>query len=412
MALEAECVMQAELRSILMLILTFSFVLTATGHQTPPVQAWSETGHMIVASRAARLLPQPWPSFFDYYELLVNQTAVYPDSIYKNADPNEDPRHFIDLEVWDPKKPETGTLPFAVEQYAAEMTQAIKARDWNQMFIASGRVAHYAVDIHQPYHATVNYNPSTKTGSSLHGLLDSSIENHLTEFKLVGPGVGPLPPIQNLTEFMFSVARQSHSLLPTINRTLIDEGKSWTPELTKIIEDRTNTAIVSLARVWFTAILNAGGHPPSIPSPNRLSINIETSPQQVDPEKAFSVIFTVTDSLGVRTILSPKATVGSIPVDVSDARSLQVPYGRYVAILQPDTLKKFSGASLSLNLIAERTGYEPATGQFQIQVSQTQAQTGVLQLPLPAGMAGIIVLVIVVVVGIGAAVVMLRRKKS
>lgn len=294
----------------------------------------------------------------------------------------------------------------AIEQYATEMSQAIESSDWNRLFLAAGRVAHYVADIHQPYHSTVNYNPRNKAGSSLHGVLDASLERHVSEFRLVERSdIGTLEPVENITDFMFYIARQSHSFLYVINQTLIDEGKSWSPELTGIIENRTNTTIVSLARVWYTAIEKAGVRPPAVPTPNRLRISLETEPQQVDPNESFVVSFTVADGLGIRTILQPEASVGNLPLSVQVTESVEMPFGRYVAIITPDILQRYAGSSLILNIVAERIGYEPASAQLQIEVSKTQ--TSAPQTPL----AMILVAVAVVLLGGALALAVLRRSR-
>jgi hypothetical protein len=388
--------------------------LITIGYQATPVHAWWATGHTIVASRATKLLPQSWSNFFGFYAATVNETALYPDTVYPALDPNEDPRHFIDLEVWNPNKPETGTLPFAVAQYTTEMSQAIKARDWNLMFLDAGRVAHYVADIHQPYHSTVNYDPRNMSGTGLHGVLDASMENHVNEFKLVDPNdVGKLQPVENITAFMFYIAWQSHSFLSTINHTLIDERKSWSPELTKIIENRTNTAIISVARVWYTAIFNAGQEPPQIPSPNRLSISIETPPQQVDPGKSFSLVFTVSDSLGIRSVSNPKVTVGDTILRVYPVSSLQIPSGKYQAIIPSDTMTQFAGSSMTLNLLAEQAGFEGATAQVQIQVSLIQSTTTPSQVSLIQINTAVILEIVAAIVAIlGLGFIVRRRMRA
>ena len=400
--------------TILLLMLMLSSLIVI-GHQATPAHGWSAIGHMIIASRAAELLPQPWSSFFNYYALTVNETTIYPDSIYKSLDPNEDPRHFIDLEVWNPNKPETGTLPFAVAQYTAEMSQAIKAGDWNLMLIDAGRVAHYVGDIHQPYHSTVNYNPRNKQGTGLHGVLDAALEAHVNEFKLVSKSdVGQLQPVQNVTAFMFYIAWQSHSFLPAINHTLIDEGKNWSPELTQIIDNRTNTAIISLARVWYTVILNAGQQPPPIPSPNKLRIAIESTPQQVAPDKALTVSFMVSDGLGILAILKPKASIGNTALEVYNDQGLEKPFGKYVVVIQSDILRSFAGSPPTLNLVADKAGFEQATSQLQIQISQTQTTT-TTQSPtsLPIEIIDIVLLVVVIaILGIGLRFVLRRLLKA
>lgn len=391
---------------LLVSLMTFAMM----GSHIVPAHAWWETGHMIVASHAARLLPRPWSSFFEYYGFLVNETSTYPDMV-KDLDPNEDPRHFIDLEIWNPKKPETGTLPSAVEQYTGEMSQAIKSGDWNRAFVGAGRVAHYVADICQPYHSTVNYNPANKAGTALHGVLDASIETHVNEFKLAGASdVSKLQPVENVTAFMFYIARQSSSFLYTINRTLINEGKTWSPELTTIIENRTNTAIISVARVWYTAIERAQMQPPTIPTPNRLSIAIETKTQQASPYDSFSVVFTVSDSLGVHAVLQPRVTAGDLQVSVYPAFTLAAPFRNYVAVIPPDILARYAGSSLILNLVAERAGFESASTQLQIQVSQTQTVTP--QPPSQADTSVVIVLVVTVAVVVTGLVLVARRRSA
>jgi hypothetical protein len=272
------------------------------------------------------------------------------------------------------------------------------------MFIDAGRVAHYVGDIHQPYHSTVNYNPRNKHGTGLHGVLDSSLETHVNEIKLLTRNdVKQLQPVQNVTAFMIYIAWQSQSFLPTINRTLIDEDKSWSPELTQIIENRTNTAIVSVARVWYTAMLNAGQQPPSIPSPNKLQIAIENPSQQVLPDRALSVSFAVKDSLGIGAILKPEASIGGIPLEVYNNQGLETPFGKYTVVIQPDILKETSGTPQTLNIVASQDGFEPAAAQLQIQVPQTQTTTTMASTPsLPFEVVDIVLLVVVIaILGVG-----------
>jgi hypothetical protein len=66
---------------------------------------------------------------------MLNQTVDYPDTYYRESDPNESSRHDIDLEVWSPSSPSTGTLPQAVEEFTAKMEYAIQTKDWNSMLI-------------------------------------------------------------------------------------------------------------------------------------------------------------------------------------------------------------------------------------------------------------------------------------
>ncbi len=238
-------------------------VLLCIARSPAVVDAWSIEGHWIIVRMASQLLPDEWAGFFLYHKPLLEQATAYPDTIYRESDRGEDSRHYIEVGFWDPSKPWTGTLPQAVEEFTLRMQSDIRARLWNQMFLDAGRLAHYMADAAQPYHVTRNYNPITRDGVGVHGLIDASVAVHSYEFRFVTrKDIGPVNPVQNITKFVLDTAAESHFFLGTTNRTLIEEGQSWSPELTKIIENRTNAAIVAVARIWYTAISSAETSPP------------------------------------------------------------------------------------------------------------------------------------------------------
>ncbi len=388
--------------SILYGIIVLAFILRPQAN-VRPVSAWWDTGHMIVSSRATQLLRDPWRSFLSYYEFYLNETTIYPDSIYKHLDPQEDYRHFIDLEIWDPKKPETGTLAFAVERFATEAVQAMKASDWNKAFYLLGRVSHYLADIHQPYHSTADYNPRTKTGKGLHAILDASMEVHLKEFKLVKADDRPLEPVHNLTLFCFQMAWQSHSFLQRINQILIDEEKEWSPELTKIVENRTNSAIVAVARAWHTITLRAGASPPQVPESNAISVSVVGIPQEFDSDKEAALSIVVTDKIGVRTPAVVQASLGNQPLAVHELTYVADPLGRYSISLSSDTLSQFKGGDASLSLTAERLGY--VSGRLETTVKISGISTQVIRTVL------VICSVVIVIVVLGGVHLRRGRKK-
>mgnify|MGYP001146177662 CR=1 FL=1 len=384
--------------SILYGVIIFALILRPQVN-IRPANAWWDTGHMIVSSRAIQLLQNPWRSFLGYYGFYLNETTVYPDSIYKHLDPQEEFRHFIDLEIWDPKKPETGTLAIAVEQFATEAVQAMKFSDWNKAFYLLGRVSHYLADIHQPYHSTVDYNPRTRTGKGLHAVLDASMEAHLKELKLVKADDRPLEPIQNLTLFCFQVAWQSHSFLQRMNQIFIDEEKEWSPELTRIVENRTNSAIVAVARAWYTITLRARTSPPQVPESNAVSVAVVGTPQEFDPDKGATLSVVVTDEVGICTPAVVRASLGDRSLDVHALTYVANPLGKYSISLSSDTLSQFRGTDVSLSLTAERLGY--VSGRLETKVKIRGISPQVIQT---------ILVMCSVVIGIAAlGVVHLRR---
>ena len=54
-------------------------------------QAWWSNGHRLMTTEAIKLIPDPeWRQFFEHYAYFLNETCVWPDSIYKAEDPMED----------------------------------------------------------------------------------------------------------------------------------------------------------------------------------------------------------------------------------------------------------------------------------------------------------------------------------
>jgi hypothetical protein len=328
------------------------FCILQIGILPCPAAAWSIDAHSAIASAATGLLPSPWRQFFAYYAGLLAETATYPDTYYRESDPNESPRHFIDLEIWNPNDPSTGILPQAVEEFTGEMESAIRAKDWNSMFIDAGRLSHYMADVTQPYHTTVNYDPQTRNGVGVHQLFESASLTHLSEIKMVGSAdVGPIMPISNVTTFVIETAVQSHSFLSYINRTIIDEGLDWTPQLTRILENRTNTAIIATARIWYTAVVRSNSLPPELPEVNELSIVVESIALN---STDYGVIrLHVIDALGVKT----RANV-SLDVDGSTFRgqvaSNVPPVGEYVIAVPSGTY------SANFVVTAQKEAYKSA----------------------------------------------------
>jgi hypothetical protein len=344
-----------------------------------PVVAWSIDTHPIIAKAATDMLPNPWRQFFTYYEWLLKETAAYPDTYYRESDPNEPPRHFIDLEIWNPSDPSTGTLPQAAEEFTAEMGSAIRAKDWNSVFLDAGRLCHYMADATQPYHTTVNYNPSTKDGVGVHQLFESAAAAHLSEFRLVSAAdVGVIEPVSNVTMFVLETAIQSHSFLSYINRTIIDEGLEWSPELTKIVENRTNTAIIATARIWYTAIVRSNSLPPELPKVNELSIAIDSVALN---GTSYGVIrLHVSDSLGVKT----RADV-SLSVDGSTFRgqvaNVVPPVGEYVIAVPSGTY------NANFVFTAQKEGYRPAVVALPIGAPTTSTTIAAVNVPFPTVVA-------------------------
>jgi len=374
------------------------FCICQIGILPYPAAAWSIDSHPIIAKVAIELLPSPWGQFFEYYEWLLNETTACPDTYYRESDPDEGSRHYIDLEIWSMNDPSTGTLPQAIDQFTIQMESAIRANDWNSMFLDAGRIAHYMADATQPYHTTLYYDPQTKNGVGVHQLFESAAASHLSEFRLVSPAdVGVIEPVSNVTAFVLETAIQSHSFLSYINRTIIDEGLEWSPELAKIVENRTNTAMVATARIWYTAIVRSNSLPPELPKMNELSIAIDSVALN---STSYGVIrLHVVDSLGVKM----RADV-SLSVDGSTFRgqvaNVVPPVGEYVIAVPSGTY------NANFVFTAQKEGYRPAVVTLPIGTPTTSTTITVVSVPFPT------VVALAVMVAALVALIWYRRRPS
>ena len=148
-----------------------------------------------------------------------------------------------------------------------------------------------------------------------------------------------------------SMARQSHSFLTIINQTLINEGLDWSLELTGVIENRTNTAIMAVAKVWYTVIVGSKSPAPEIPSHNQLSLVVGNVSQMGNG--LVSIRLRVVDSLGVSTYANVTLTT-SISIFRGQVANVVPPVGEYVVICD-------TALNPNDRLTAQREGYATAT---------------------------------------------------
>jgi hypothetical protein len=352
--------------------------------------AWGTVEHQILAVQAIELLPEPWKPLLKFYDWLIAKASVYPDTTYLDREGRvEQQRHYIDLEIWSPKDPATGTLPFAVEQFFHQLVESIRGGDWDRALVLLGRISHYIADIHQPYHSTKNYWPVTADGEALHSTVDRWLRNNRE--KVVFVTTYPLTPIENLTSFVFSIAWQSHSYLPKLNNTLLDRGRNhtrgvgWTPELDAIMVNRTNTAVISIARVWYTALLRAAVNPPTPPAntPLRVTISRVTPAQEgpLDPDVRYDFRVEVRDALGVRIDSEVRAAIDGIPLMVFPAPGEPEPHGRYQVTILPGQLKPLQGRTSTLSVTASARGYTTASTEMRLDIRGATVEVG--QPPIP-----------------------------
>lgn len=235
-----------------------------------PARAWLTVGHHELAVAATDLLSDDVPAFVSNGAEVIGAVAEDPDYWKMRDTPQlraaEYPEHFLDFEELDgmPLPPDrykyvaalirrgkdparVGTLPYAVAEGIQKLTLSFaEYRCWprdpaiqQKILIYAGRLAHYAADLEQPLHTTVDYDGRVDaTGrsprSGIHFRVDELIQDvPLSKSEAIGSC--SVPPLQGeLLDAVMTQFQKSHALVDRVYSLIPPPGtvsnKDWHPD--------------------------------------------------------------------------------------------------------------------------------------------------------------------------------------
>jgi hypothetical protein len=155
---------------------------------------WGFLVHRTINQLAVYRLPGPMRDFFWQNRAYLVQQAPRPD-VRRNSDPQEAPRHFIDLEAygdsaawkmplhWDDAVRQYtmdtlrkyGYVPYEVQRVKGLLTAAFRRRDRDSILYYSADLGHYVGDANVPLHSTINYDGQLTGQRGLHSLWESAV---------------------------------------------------------------------------------------------------------------------------------------------------------------------------------------------------------------------------------------------
>lgn len=251
-----------------------------------PAAAWWGHGHGILTRAAIAAAPEDLPAFFRAGGATAAH-LVYDADLFKNrATPHlnnaEHGEHFFDIELleghpWpdtryeflqhcaekglDPAR--VGTLPYALAEWAERLSVAFaEYRQWPdepilqaKCLVYAGMLAHYAQDMVQPLHVTVDFDgrkmaDGTVVGKGIHEQVDGLIEKLALDPGQLAQGA----QVQAFTELMPAIRLQieaSHSLVDRVY-ALQEElaAKKSGPQVKEFAIDRGVAATSWLASLY------------------------------------------------------------------------------------------------------------------------------------------------------------------
>src|SRR5687767_1486680 len=151
--------------------------------------SWGFLIHRTINQLAIYELPEPMRYYFHDHMQYIVKYSVRPDQ-RRNEDPQEAPKHFIDLELFGdsaawkmPLKWEEavrrygkdslvhgGYVPYYIMTVKDRLTAAFKSGQRDSILFYATDLAHYIGDAHVPLHVTVNYDGQLTGQKGLHSL--------------------------------------------------------------------------------------------------------------------------------------------------------------------------------------------------------------------------------------------------
>jgi hypothetical protein len=216
-----------------------------------PSQAWWGHGHGILTRAAVQALPDEMPKFFRQSEETLAHMAYDADLFKSRSVPQlnnaEHGEHFFDGELLEGKAwpdlryeflalcakhgldpAHVGTLPYSLAEWTQRLAIAFaEYRKWPEneairakCLVYAGMAAHYAQDMVQPLHVTVDFDGRKQKDGSVEGKgIHERVDGVVEKLKLDPAVLAAKAKVETFTELMPAIRAQmdeSHALLDQV----------------------------------------------------------------------------------------------------------------------------------------------------------------------------------------------------
>jgi len=160
------------------------------------LMSWGYTGHYKINNSASLSFNLEMEQFIAWATTLAEHASDADDR--KETDPNEGPRHYIDIDNYpgfltEGRIPQTydsvvalygesfvidqGVLPWATLTTYDSLVDCFLRRDWAKAVLFASDLGHYVADAHMPLHITRNYNGQYSGNNGIHSRYESTMIN-------------------------------------------------------------------------------------------------------------------------------------------------------------------------------------------------------------------------------------------
>ncbi|MBS1662159.1 MAG: S1/P1 Nuclease [Bacteroidetes bacterium] len=272
--------------------------------------AWGPWGHQHINRAAVFALPSEMRPFFYNHIDFITEEAVVPDlRKYSINDRAEFPRHYIDLELYDPNGDvsglpltmkearsryadtflnKAGTLPWTIVDVTEKLTKAFRERKKTEILFLAGDLGHYIGDAHMPLHTALNHDGVMTGQKGIHALWEGQVPESFGEAYNLYTGEtkyikdiaqetrAMIDSTHHLVERVLAIDKELAASMPKEKVYLLDStgrvvnnqygDPVHTAEYVRLFHERLGGmteqqlrgAIAETSAYWYTAWVNAG----------------------------------------------------------------------------------------------------------------------------------------------------------
>ncbi len=266
----------------------FAVVLAAVCLLTPTnARAWGANGHKLISNKAVETLPPDLRPFFETNRSFIVQHSTDPlEPLAKNP-ALERRNHMLLLDKYGKfpfdtlprsykmalskfgkaKLDANGVLPWQIGVYSEKLTNAFRARNWEEVRMMAALVAHYVAEAHDPFSTTENFDGKLTGQLGVNQRFGTSLVDRFSTFFPVRPNDATY--INDPTDHAFDQCLSSHGWVENIllaDRRARKGLGDYTDEYFdrfysqagSIVIRQLSEAATDVGSYWLTAWKNAG----------------------------------------------------------------------------------------------------------------------------------------------------------
>jgi hypothetical protein len=266
--------------------LSFGILILAAAS---PTWAWGPKAHRIVVDKAVDSLPSDVRSFYAMQRSYLIDHANDADKLAL-TNRAEAVRHFIYFDRYGKypfpllphnynlarqqygayKLNRNGILPWYIGEYHLRLTEAFRAKNWDQVRETSAWLAHYVADTTDPFRLTENYNGHLSGQNGVGDRIEATLFDRFASFLLLRPT--PTEYLKDPTEEAFQIALENYVWADNYllaDRQAFERSGKYSEEyydrlynaIGAMVSHEISEAIGSVGSYWYTAWVNAGKPP-------------------------------------------------------------------------------------------------------------------------------------------------------